>query len=180
MLPGKGRWFCSCAALPDRRPFPGAVERGRSPKRNGARDPENQAAQLNMRSAGRRKRRCAAESLRYAPESIPLSLTLRSMPPGKGVCSVRNPLAPLAMRSPRPFPGPWREGKARAERSPGSRKPSCEAQCLRQAEEAPLRGRVLALGPIDIQDSHWESVLIHCGSGQLIRSVVDGQAVRAQ
>ena len=36
------------------------------------------------------------------------------------------------------------------------------------------------LGPIDIQDSHWESVLIHCGSGQLIRSVVDGQAVRAQ
>jgi hypothetical protein len=36
------------------------------------------------------------------------------------------------------------------------------------------------LGPIDIQDSHWESVLIHCASDQLIRSAAHGEAVRAQ
>ena len=36
-----------------------------------------------------------------------------------------------------------------------------------------------ALGPIDIQDSHWERVLIHCASDQLIRSAMPGEAVRA-
>jgi hypothetical protein len=36
------------------------------------------------------------------------------------------------------------------------------------------------LGPIDIQDSHRESVLIHCAWDQLIRSAAHGEAVRAQ
>jgi hypothetical protein len=36
------------------------------------------------------------------------------------------------------------------------------------------------LGSIDIQDSHWEPVLIHCASDQLIRSAMHGEAVRAQ
>jgi hypothetical protein len=37
-----------------------------------------------------------------------------------------------------------------------------------------------ALGPIDIQDSHRESVLIHCASDQPIRSAKHGEAIRAQ
>jgi hypothetical protein len=37
-----------------------------------------------------------------------------------------------------------------------------------------------ALGPIDIQDSHGGSVLIHCASDQLIRSTAHGEAIRAQ
>ena len=42
-------------------------------------------------------------------------------------------------------------------------------------------GRVMGfLGPIDIQDSHRESVLIHCASDQLIRSAAHGEAIRAQ
>jgi uncharacterized membrane protein len=39
-----------------------------------------------------------------------------------------------------------------------------------------LRG----LGSIDIQDSHWESVLINCAPDQLIRGAADGETVRAQ
>src|SRR5581483_6215086 len=38
----------------------------------------------------------------------------------------------------------------------------------------------IGLGPIDIQDSHRESVLIHCASDQLIRSAAHGEAIRAQ
>jgi ubiquinone/menaquinone biosynthesis C-methylase UbiE len=48
------------------------------------------------------------------------------------------------------------------------------------AEGLPLDDGGVDLGPIDIQDSHRESVLIHWASDQLIRSAKHGETIRAQ
>src|SRR5262249_28896925 len=60
---------------------------------------------------------------------------------------------------------------------------SAKRLCIRRTanlEHIRFPARVCELGPIDIQDSHWESVLIHCASDQLIRSAKHGETIRAQ
>jgi hypothetical protein len=52
-------------------------------------------------------------------------------------------------------------------------------EAAQQAEETDQSG-LGGLGPIDIQDSRWESALIHCAPDQLIRGATYGEAIRAQ
>ena len=51
---------------------------------------------------------------------------------------------------------------------------------VRESLEGVMLEVLAALGSIDIQDSHRESVLIHCASDQLIRSVAHGETIRAR